>query len=71
MVRRLPFVQNPKPKTQNPKRDGYCPHYAITHTEAPFPLVGWGTVEDRTANDRETEGAAELEAFYDATLERV
>ena len=30
--------------------------------------MGWGTVEDRTAIDREAGGAAELEALYDATL---
>jgi RNA polymerase sigma-70 factor, ECF subfamily len=33
--------------------------------------VGWGTVENWTAIDRETRGAAELEALYDATLDRV
>ena len=33
--------------------------------------MGWGTVEDRTAINREPEGAAELEALYDATLDHV
>ena len=28
-------------------------------------------MEDRTAIDRESEGAAELEALYDATLDQV
>ncbi len=44
-------VQNPKPGG-----DGYCAHCAITYTEGPFPLVGWGTVEDRTAIIRDIGG---------------
>ena len=33
--------------------------------------MGWGIVEDRTAINRDTGDAAELEALYDATLDHV